>query len=84
MLLTENCGVWLEAYVAMIAEMWREHGGKGAGSIYSHLKSQHDGPLIRLLLELFEQAEVPKEDRPGRHTLHNAILAAASVSAPTP
>lgn len=73
----------LEVTVAAVVEVWREHKGKGStGSYYRDLKSQHDGPLIRLLLELFEQAGVPQKDRPGRHTLHNAIVA-ASAPAPT-
>jgi hypothetical protein len=67
----------LRVLVQMVAETWREHGGKGTGSYYSDPKGQHDGPLIRLLLELFEQAGIPEKRRPGRHSLHQAIQAVA-------
>jgi hypothetical protein len=63
----------LRVLIQAVAEIWREHGGKGVGSYYSDPKGQHDGPLLRLLLELFEQAGVPNDRRPGRHSLHDAI-----------
>jgi hypothetical protein len=67
----------LRVLVAMIAEIWREHGGKGSPSYYSDYLSKHDGPLLCLLLELFAQADIPEDRRPGSHTLHNAIRSAA-------
>jgi len=63
----------LSSCVKTIEKIWREHGGKGKGSYYSPIKSQHDGPLLRLLLELFEQTGLPEDCRPSRHTLHNVI-----------
>jgi hypothetical protein len=68
----------LSVYVEHIAEVWRQHGGKDRGSSYfsaSANDGHHTGPLLELLLELFEQAGVPKQQRPSRHSLHNAILA---------
>jgi hypothetical protein len=65
----------LRVYVEVIAEIWREHGGKGTGSYFNAIDGHHDGALIRLLLELFEQADIPKNRQPRRHTLHDAVLA---------
>ena len=63
----------LRVLVEPVAEIWREHGGTGAGSFYSDSKQRHDGPLIRLLHELFTQAGIPEERWPGTHSLHNEI-----------
>jgi hypothetical protein len=67
----------LRVLVQTVAEVWREHGGKGTGSYYNPMERYHDGPLVRLLLELFEQAGVSTDRRPSRHTLHGAIRAGA-------
>jgi len=63
----------LDVLVEEVEEIWREHGGKGSSSYYDNLSDQHDGPLIRLMLDLYDQAGVPAQRRPGRHSLHNAI-----------
>lgn len=63
----------LQALVEVIEEIRIEHGGAGAPSFYNDSKGFHDGPLIRLLIELFEYAGIPEDRRPGRHSMHNAI-----------
>ena len=73
----------LRAFVEIVMEVWRENGGTGAGSSYRHYESRsnrerrpsrHDGPMIRLLLELLSQARVPKKGH-SVSSLHNAIKA---------
>ena len=76
---TRNCNITTKVYlnrsplwpryqlsscVKMIEKIWRKHGGEGVGSYYNPLKEQHDGPLLRLLLELFEQTGLPDMTEP--------------------
>jgi hypothetical protein len=66
----------LKVLVELVAEIWRRRGGKDSGSSeFSPSDEHHTGLLLELLLELFEQAGVPEQDRPSRHSLHKAILA---------
>lgn len=64
--------------VKMVLEIWRAHGGQGNGSYSTRrmdVKHVHDGPMIRLLEELFRQAGIPAKSWPSPHTLHDDIRA---------
>jgi hypothetical protein len=73
----------LRTFVELVMEVWHENGGTGPGSSYRHYESssnrerrpsRHDGPMIRLLLELLSQARAPKKGH-SVSSLHNAIKA---------
>jgi hypothetical protein len=60
----------LSLLVEMVADIWREHGGRGKGTNFIKKKRHHEGPLIRLVEELLFQAGVQKW--PSAHTIHRA------------
>lgn len=64
--------------VGMVLEVWREHGGKGTPSLatFSDGRHDHDGPVVRLITELFRQAGIPAKHWPSSHTIHDDIRAA--------
>lgn len=57
------------ALVEIVEDVWREHGGKGHGARRDADGKQ--GPLVRLLLELFKFAGART---PSARTLRDAIL----------
>jgi len=62
----------LSIYVELFEDIWREHGGRGEFTAYNKYDKKHDGPLIWLLGELFEQTSAPAEFRPSAHTVYRA------------
>lgn len=60
---------WL---VHEVEKIWRACGGKGHGGYYNALTHNHTGPLLALLKEMLDQADVPSRNR-GSHSLFRAI-----------
>jgi hypothetical protein len=52
------------ALVELVEDVWREAGGKGAGSWFDLNENDKNGPLVRLLFELFKFGGVNKPPSP--------------------
>ena len=65
------------AFVAAVEAIWRERRRRGGhGSAYRHERDAHDGPLLWLLLILFNAMGEPNP--PSMATLHHDIVAVTS------
>jgi hypothetical protein len=71
------------AIVGLVEDLWREAGGKGHGARWA-TKFEAEGPLVRLLEEMFKFAGVKAKNSPSARTLRRAIQAArADEDSPT-
>ena len=62
------------ATAAVVEDVWRESGGEGHGARWG--ADNTEGPLVRLLLEMFKFAGVANQNAPSARTLRRALQAA--------
>lgn len=62
----------LQGIVEGVEGVWRDSGGQGKGTWFDMDDPLKNGALIRLILELFQQAGVKAEDTPDARTLRRA------------